>query len=65
MVTHPLASKIGIVEGDKILAVNGHPLLGDPFLLEREITSKEPGQRVTIEFLTKDSVKVMREITLE
>jgi hypothetical protein len=60
-----LAEKIGIVEGDRILAVNGHPLHGDPFLFEREIASKDPGERVSIEYLKKNDVKVMREVTLQ
>lgn len=59
------AARIGIVEGDKILAVNGQPLQGDPFVIEREITSKSAGERATIEYLTKDNIKVTREIFLE
>lgn len=60
-----LAARAGIIEGDKLLAVNGHPIQTDPFVVEREITSKLPGERATLEFLTKDNIKVTREITLE
>ena len=60
-----LASKLGIVEGDKLLAINGHPLQGDPFVIDREISSKAPGDRVTVELLKKDSVKVAHEVVLE
>ena len=59
------AARIGITEGDKILAVNGSPLQGDPLVIEREISSKQPGDRATVEFLTKNSVKIRQEIILE
>jgi predicted metalloprotease with PDZ domain len=60
-----LAARAGISEGDKLLAVNGQALYGDPFLIEREILSKSSGERVILEFLTKDNIKVTREIILE
>lgn len=59
------ASKAGIVEGDRLLGVNHQPIKGDPFLFEQEVLSKSPGDRVTIEILTKDGVKVSKEMILE
>lgn len=45
------AEKAGVLEGDKWLTVNGRLLSGDPFLFEKEINSKLPGSKVTIEFM--------------
>ena len=54
-----------MAEGDKILAVNGITLFEDSLVIEREISSKQPGERATVEFLTKNNVKVSKEIILE
>ena len=59
------AARIGMTEGDKLLAVNGITIFEDELVIEREISSKQPGERATVEFLTKNNVKVSKEIILE
>lgn len=58
------AAKAGIVEGDKLLAVNGVPISSSPFVIEREISVKKPGDVVKVEFLNKNGDKESRSVTL-
>ncbi len=60
-----LAQKIGLKEGMKFLAINGKFLRGDNYLLERELLSKEPGEKIIIEYLDNSGEKVSKEIVLE
>jgi S1-C subfamily serine protease len=45
------AEEAGLTEGDKILTVNGRFVADDPFVWEKEIYSKQPGDRITVEYL--------------
>jgi len=60
-----VAQKMGLVEGMKILAVNGYFLQSDNYTLERELLSKEPGEKVQIEYLDKNGEKISKEVVLE
>ena len=58
------AARAGIVEGQKLLAVNGIPYGGDNAILETEVSTKRPGDVVIIEVLNKEGVKESKKITL-
>ncbi|MFD1557883.1 PDZ domain-containing protein [Paraburkholderia silviterrae] len=58
------AATAGIVEGDKILAINGVSIASSPFVTETEVSTKKPGDTVTIEFLNKSGKKERKVITL-
>lgn len=60
-----VAQKVGLVEGMKILAVNGNFVQGDEYIFEREILSRQPGDRVQIEYLDKNGEKIFKEVILE
>lgn len=60
-----VAQKMGLVEGMKILAVNGYFLQSDNYAIEREILSRQPGERVQIEYLDKNGDEISREVFLE
>jgi len=62
--TGSCAEEIGLTEGAKILAVNGIFIGSDEFAIEREVLSREPGDTVRVEYLTKDGMKVTKEVKL-
>jgi len=45
------ADEAGLIEGDKLLTINGRFVADDPFLWEKEIYARTPGEQVTIEYL--------------
>jgi len=59
------AEKAGIQEGMKILAINGTAYGSDAYTIEKEVSVKNPGDKVTIEVFTKDGQKLRKEIILE
>jgi len=59
------AEREGLSEGMKILAINGNPLLSSPYVAEEEIGVKNPGDKIAIEFLDKNTQKIRKEIILE
>ena len=59
------AEKIGLTEGCKLLAVNGVPVTGGQTVMEKEMLSKNPGDKVTLEWVDKSGTKVKKEATLE
>ncbi|MFW2396570.1 PDZ domain-containing protein [Burkholderia pseudomallei] len=58
------AESAGIVEGDKLLAINGVPIVGQPFIIDTQVASKNPGDQVVIEILDRDGRKVRKVLTL-
>lgn len=58
------AEKIGLVEGCTLLAINSIPMNGTHAVVEKEILSKNPGDKVTLEWLDKSGTKVKKEATL-
>jgi len=63
--TGSTADKVGIKEGYKLLTVNGVFIKGDPFVVDREILSKNPGDKVQIEYMDKEGNKINKNILLE
>lgn len=59
------AERIGITEGQKILAVNGQPFTPGSYLLEKEVSTKAPGDKVQIELLSKSGEKLRKEFVLD
>ena len=59
------AQKIGMKEGIKLLAVSGKFLRGDDYLIEREVLSRQPGDKIVIEYLDTDGQKVSKDVVLE
>jgi len=60
-----VAEKNGIIEGMKLLTVNGTFIKSDAFILDKEILMRNPGDQVRIEILDKDGKKQMKEFILE
>jgi hypothetical protein len=60
-----LAERIGLKEGDRLLSVNGIYLPDDQFAFEREVMSKVPGDKVILEYLSRNGDKVKKEVMLE
>lgn len=59
-----VAERAGITEGDKLIAINGIPLSGNPFVIDTQITSKNPGDKIVIEFLDHHGHKERKILTL-
>ncbi|CAJ4429108.1 Predicted protease with the C-terminal PDZ domain [Burkholderia pseudomallei] len=62
--TGSAAEKAGIVEGDKLVAINGIPVVGNPFIIDTQVASKNPGDQVTLEILDHDGHKQRKVFTL-
>lgn len=60
-----LAEKIGLKENMQLLAINQKPVAGDPFIIQREINSRKPGDVVEIEYLDLKSTKIYKRVTLK
>jgi hypothetical protein len=60
-----VAERAGIVEGQKILAINGQPFIYGSYLIEKEISSRNPGDRALIELLSKNGEKLKKDLVLE
>jgi membrane-associated protease RseP (regulator of RpoE activity) len=57
------AEKAGIKAGDKLVAVNGE-YLRDDLIVEKEILSKKPGDKIILEYI-RDGKKLSAEMVLE
>ena len=60
-----VADKIGIKEGDLLVGVNGHNLPDHEYAYDQNVLARHPGDRVTIEYLTKDGARHAQTVTLE
>lgn len=60
-----VAERAGIKEGDRVLSINGVHVLDDQYLIEKEISTRPPGTKVVVEYLTKGGDKMRKEVTLE
>jgi membrane-associated protease RseP (regulator of RpoE activity) len=58
------AATAGIVEGEKIIAINGVPITASPYLVETEVSVKRPGDTVKLELLDQSGQKQSKTITL-
>ena len=58
------AENAGLKEGYKILSINDSYFLQDPFVVDREIRIKSPGETVKIEFLDRSGEKKSCSLTL-
>jgi len=59
------AARAGIVEGDKLLALNGEAITSSPYVAEREVSLKSPGDKVTVDYLDKNGEKHTTVLTLD
>ncbi|MCI1278905.1 MAG: PDZ domain-containing protein [Nitrospira sp.] len=57
------AEAAGLLEGDKLLTLNGRLIDSDPLLFEKEIGSKRPGDRLQVEYM-RDGKKQSATVTL-
>jgi len=59
------ADRLGIKIGDQVLAVNGRLLAGDMYAIDQEVLLKQPGESITVDYLTQDGTKFTKDIVLE
>lgn len=60
-----LASKIGLQEGMKLVAVNSRPVANDPWTVPIEILTKSIGEKIEIEYLDLKGLKKVANVKLE
>ena len=60
-----LASKIGLREGMKLVAINSRPVANDPWTVAIEVLTKSIGEKVEIEYLDLKGLKKVANVTLE
>lgn len=59
------ADRLGIKEGDRLLAINGRFLAADSYTLDLEVLSKRPGDNIVVEYMTIEGTKIAKDIALE
>lgn len=59
-----IAEKIGLKEGYRIIAINGKFIDVNGYVLETELSAKNPGDKIKIEYLDTDQNKKSAEIVL-
>jgi membrane-associated protease RseP (regulator of RpoE activity) len=60
-----LAEQIGLQQGDRLMSVNGTHLSDHEYAYDQNLLSRPPGERVVIEYFTKEGRRVSRDVTLE
>ncbi|WP_138922339.1 PDZ domain-containing protein [Hylemonella gracilis] len=59
------ADRAGLVEGQRLAAINGVPFSYGGYFMEKEVVSKSPGDVVVLEVLSRNSEKIRKEVVLE
>jgi hypothetical protein len=59
------AEKIGLQPGDRLVSINGSYLRDHEYTYDRDILSRSPGESVTIEYLTKEGRKAVKDARLD
>ena len=59
------AEQIGLQPGDQLVSINGSYLPDKEYTYGRDILSGSPGERATLDYLTKEGRKVVKDVLLD
>ena len=59
------AENIGLQPGDRLVSINGNYLHDHEYMYDRDILSRSPGERVTVDYLTKEGRMVTVDVLLD